>query len=173
MNTLKLTETLRDELTAFSLDVFERQAENTFVEHVIGDTTYNLSIFECDDNAGFYHCDVVVDERHAELWNNRPVEVIKPHNRAEVIEASIVFFISDVRGEDYDEQYCMGFETTDGQILDINIWDGDKLAGDGLWHCQVYDAFDDDEGCHSRGYNSVELWAISKADVDQIAQVVS
>jgi len=172
MNELKLTEALRDELTAFSLSVFEREAQDAFVDHVIGDTTYSLSIFKCDDTEGIYHCDVDDGERHAELWNNRPVEVIKPHNRAEVVKASIDFFISDVRGHDDDEQYCMGFETSDGQIFDINIWDGDKLAEDGLWHCQVYDAFDD-EGYHCRGFNSVELWSVPKADEGQLAQVLS
>lgn len=98
------------------------------------------------------------------------MEIIKPHNRAEVVKASIDFFISDVRGEDYDEQYCMGFETADGQILDINIWDGDKLEDDGMWHCEVYDAFDDANGYHCRGYNSVELWSVSKADEGQLVQ---
>tara|TARA_B100000902_G_C27262953_1_gene891866 strand:+ start:1225 stop:1548 length:324 start_codon:yes stop_codon:yes gene_type:complete len=92
---------------------------------------------------------------------------IKPENLDEVIKLSEDVFNTAVKesGEDYykhEEQWTEGFEVGD-QIIDINVWDGEKLAEDGYWHCEVIECFDRD-GFHCRGDRSMNLWSIKKGN---------
>lgn len=92
---------------------------------------------------------------------------IKPENLDEIIKLSEDVFNTAVKEsvEDYykhEEQWTEGFEVGD-QIIDINVWDGEKLAEDGYWHCEVIECFDRD-GFHCRGDRSMNLWSIKKGN---------
>jgi hypothetical protein len=85
---------------------------------------------------------------------------IKEENMEEVIAKSHEWF-AEIKDRTDDEQYCCGFEIGD-QIIDINIYDGEKICEDNKWHCEVIECFDDENGCHARGNRYQHLWSIDK-----------
>ena len=96
---------------------------------------------------------------------------IKPENLDEVIKLSEDVFNTAVKESEWleqegqrldEEQWTEGFEVGD-QIIDISVWDGDKIAEDGYWHCEVIECFDRD-GFHCRGDRSINLWSIKKGN---------
>ena len=86
---------------------------------------------------------------------------IKPKSLDKVIAQSKQFFEAEVKNSDADEQYTCGYEIDD-HLLDINIWDGDKLDSDGMWHCEAIECHYDENGQHVRGYQYQNLWSIKK-----------
>ena len=84
---------------------------------------------------------------------------IKPKSLQKVVARSKQFF-DLIKDCDDDEQYSCGYEIDD-HILDINIWDGDKLNGDGMWHCEAIECHSLN-GQHTRGYKYQHLWSTFK-----------
>ena len=88
---------------------------------------------------------------------------IKPESLDKVIAQSKEFFEAEVKDSDDDDQYTAGFEIDD-HILDINIWDGDKInGGDGMWHCEAIECHSEN-GEHVRGYRYQNLWSVKKTE---------
>ena len=90
---------------------------------------------------------------------------IKPESLDKVIAQSKEFFEAEVKNSDADEQYTCGYEIDD-HILDINIWDGDMLDSDGMWHCEAIECHDNGNGEHTRGYRNQYLWSIKKEEAN-------
>ena len=85
---------------------------------------------------------------------------IKQENMGEIIAQSYEWF-EQIKDRTDDEQYSRGYEIGD-QIIDINIYDGQKLCDDNQWHCEIIECFDDENGCHARGDRCQHLWSIDK-----------
>ena len=91
---------------------------------------------------------------------------IKPESLDKVIAQSKEFLAEVLLEEDHDqEQYTAGYEIDD-HILDINIWDGDILDSDGMWHCESIECHTNENGEHVRGYKSEHLWSIKKEEAN-------
>ena len=90
---------------------------------------------------------------------------IKPKSLDKVIAQSKQFFEAEVKNSDADEQYTCGYEIAD-HLLDINIWDGDILDSDGMWHCESIECHTNENGEHVRGYKSEHLWSIKKEEAN-------
>lgn len=106
--------------------------------------------------------EITWDNQYPQSADHESDNFIKKENMEAVIAKSHEWF-AEIKDRTDDEQYCCGFEIGD-QIIDINIYDGEKLCEDNKWHCEVIECFDDENGCHARGDRYQYLWSIDKGD---------
>jgi len=121
------------------------------------DVTYKQVDSDLDEEG-----DVTIFFSGLETADHESDNFIKKENMEAVIAKSHEWF-AEIKDRTDDEQYCCGFEIGD-QIIDINIYDGEKLCEDNKWHCEVIECFDDENGCHARGDRYQYLWSIDKGD---------